>query len=116
MLLSKAFDENLATETIMNLIEGNSVQIPVYDKMSYRTMDESITISRETIPDVIILEGILVFYYPKIREMCNMKLFVDCDADTRLSRRVKRDMEEYKRPLEHILGNPNRFCYLDRLI
>jgi len=49
MLLSKAFDENLATETIMNLIEGNSVQIPVYDKMSYRTMDESITISRSEI-------------------------------------------------------------------
>lgn len=99
-----SFDENLATETIMNLMEGNSVKIPVYDKMSYRTVEESVTITKEAIPDVIILEGILVFYYPKIRELCNMKLFVDCDADTRLSRRVQRDMEDYKRPLEHILN------------
>ncbi len=88
----------------MNINEGKTVQIPIYDKKTYKNTENIITITPETVPDVIIFEGILVFYYPKIRELCNMKLFVDCDADTRLSRRVQRDMEEYKRPLEHILG------------
>lgn len=100
----ESFDEELALKTLMNIIEGRTVQIPIYDKKSYKTTEEIINISHDAVPDVIILEGILVFYYPKIRELCNMKLFVDCDADTRLSRRVLRDMEEYKRPLEHILG------------
>jgi len=93
----------------MNIIEGKTVQIPVYDKKSYKTTEETVSVSPETVPDVIIIEGILVFYYPKIRELCNMKLFVDCDADTRLSRRVRRDMEEYKRPLDHILGYYQKF-------
>ncbi len=105
---TKAFDEELAYQTLMDINEGKTVQIPIYDKKSYRNTDKIITITPETVPDVIIFEGLLVFYYPKIRELCNMKLFVDCDADTRLSRRVQRDMEEYKRPLEHILGS---YCY-----
>lgn len=100
----ESFDEDLATNTLIKIIEGKTVQIPVYDKKSYRNTEEIVTISNESTPDVIILEGILVFYYPKIREMCNMKLFVDCDADTRLSRRVQRDMEVYKRNLDQILS------------
>jgi len=104
-----SFDEDLAYNTFMNIIEGKTVQIPVYDKKSYKTTEETVSVSPETVPDVIIIEGILVFYYPKIRELCNMKLFVDCDADTRLSRRVRRDMEEYKRPLDHILGYYQKF-------
>ena len=99
-----AFDEELAYQTMSSLIQGKAVQIPVYDKKKYKTTGETIKISAETIPDVVIIEGILVFYYPKIRELCQMKLFVDCDADTRLARRVLRDMKEYNRPLEHILN------------
>ena len=99
-----SFDEELAYETLSNLIQGKPVQIPVYDKKSYRTTGESQEVTPDTIPDVLILEGILVFYYPKIRELCQMKLFVDCDADTRLSRRVLRDMKDFNRPLEHILN------------
>lgn len=105
----ESFDENLTFTTLMNIIEGKPAQIPVYDKMSYRTTSDKVSINSDSTPDVIILEGILVFYYPKIRELCNMKLFVDCDADTRLSRRVQRDMEEYKRPLDHILGYYQKF-------
>ncbi len=86
------------------MIEGKTVQIPVYDKKSYKASEDLVKVSPENVPDVLIIEGILVFYYPKIRDLCNMKLFVDCDADTRLSRRVLRDMNEFKRPLDHILG------------
>jgi uridine kinase len=105
----ESFDEELAYRTLMSINEGKTVQIPVYDKKSYRNTDNIITITADTVPEVIIFEGILVFYYPKIRDLCNLKLFVDCDADTRLSRRVQRDMEEYKRPLDHILGVYQKF-------
>merc|ERR1712025_54910 len=53
--------------------------------------------------DVVLVEGILVFYYPKLRQLFDMKLFVDTDADTRLARRVLRDIEERGRELEHVL-------------
>ena len=54
--------------------------------------------------DVVLLEGILVFYHKDVRQMFDMKLFVDTDADTRLSRRVLRDIEERGRDLEHVLS------------
>ena len=53
--------------------------------------------------DVVLLEGILVFYHKEVRDMFDMKLFVDTDADTRLSRRVLRDIEHRGRDLEHVL-------------
>jgi len=53
--------------------------------------------------DVVMVEGILVFYFPRIGELFNLKLFVDTDADTRLARRVLRDIEERGRDLEHVL-------------
>merc|ERR1711881_69379 len=53
--------------------------------------------------DVVLLEGILVFYYKEVRDLFDMKLFVDTDADTRLARRVLRDIEERGRDLEHVL-------------
>jgi len=106
-----SFDEELAYTTLTNLIEGKRevVKIPVYDKKSYQESGEQISVRRDTTPDVIIIEGVLVFYYPKIRNLCQMKLFVDCDADTRLSRRVIRDMTDYKRPLDQILSYYQKF-------
>merc|ERR1719356_2051562 len=53
--------------------------------------------------DVVLLEGILVFYYKEVRDLFDMKLFVDTDADTRLARRVLRDIEERGRDLENVL-------------
>merc|ERR1712061_504587 len=53
--------------------------------------------------DVVLLEGILVFYHKDVMDLFDMKLFVDTDADTRLARRVLRDIEDRGRDLEHIL-------------
>merc|ERR1712073_177500 len=53
--------------------------------------------------DVVLVGGILVFYYPAIRHLFDLKLFVDSDADIRLARRVMRDIEERGRDLEHVL-------------
>ncbi|GBN30355.1 Uridine-cytidine kinase 2, partial [Araneus ventricosus] len=62
--------------------------------------DESITVQPV---DVVLCEGILVFYFPEIRDIFHMKLFVDTDPDTRLSRRVLRDTKERGRDLDQIL-------------
>lgn len=53
--------------------------------------------------DVVLFEGILSFYYPKIRDLFHMKLFVDTDSDTRLARRVPRDINERGRDLDQVL-------------
>jgi len=79
---------------------GKSVTIPSYDavNMIHRTEKQIVQST-----DVIIFEGLLPFYFPAVRNVFNMKLFVDTDADTRLSRRVMRDMKERGRDLELIL-------------
>ena len=67
-------------------MNGKATQIPVYDfKTNSRVPGEFTTIYPS---DVVLVEGILVFYYPKLRNMFNIKLFVDTDADTRLARSV----------------------------
>lgn len=52
---------------------------------------------------LVLFEGILVFYYPEVRDMFHMKLFVDTDPDTRLARRVVRDVQERGRDLDFVL-------------
>lgn len=101
-----SFDDQIAYQTLINMMNGREVKIPLYDNKTYsfKNDDQQITIKPDNVPDVLIIEGILVFYYPRIRDLFNMKLFVDCDADTRLSRRVLRDMREYDRELDHILA------------
>ncbi len=100
-----SFNDELAYQTLTSLIQGKETVINTYDYKAYDfKLNEMITIGKGDTPDVIILQGILVFYFPKIRDLCQMKLFVDCDADTRLSRRVVRDMTDYNRDLEHILN------------
>ena len=52
---------------------------------------------------MVLIEGIMLFHYKQIREFCDMKLLIDCDADTRLARRVKRDTTERGRSIENII-------------
>jgi len=96
-----AFDDQLILSTLNDVLHGKSVSIPVYDfKTNSRSANESITIYPA---DVVLVEGILVFYFPEIRDRFHMKLFVDTDPDTRLARRVLRDIKERERDLEQIL-------------
>lgn len=85
---------------LQDILAGVKTKIPVYDFKSNSRTGEFTTIYPS---DVVLVEGILVFYYPKLRDMFNMKLFVDTDADSRLARRVLRDIEERGRDLEHVL-------------
>ncbi|XP_062088734.1 uridine kinase-like protein 4 [Humulus lupulus] len=59
--------------------------------------------------DVIILEGILIFHDPRVRELMNMKIFVDTDADVRLARRIRRDTVEKNRDIGTVLAQYSKF-------
>ncbi|XP_078074230.1 uridine-cytidine kinase 2-like isoform X2 [Mustelus asterias] len=95
-----AFDNELILNTLRDIIEGKTVEIPVYDFVSHSRKPETVTVYPA---DVVLFEGILAFYVQEIRDMFQMKLFVDTDADTRLSRRVLRDISERQRDLEQVL-------------
>ncbi|XP_029474493.1 uridine-cytidine kinase 2 [Rhinatrema bivittatum] len=96
-----AFDNALILKTLREIKEGRTVQIPVYDFVSHSRKEETVIVYPA---DVVLFEGILAFYTQDIRDMFQMKLFVDTDADTRLSRRVLRDISERGRDLEQVLS------------
>jgi uridine kinase len=106
-----AFDDQLAYQTIVDIVEGKEVNVPLYDCKHYAFKENSsaISLAKAGKPDVIIIRGVLVFYYEKIRDMFDLKLFVDCDADSRLSKRVVHEMAAYDRDLEQILNYYVRF-------
>lgn len=88
--------------TMKDILEGKKVTINSYD---YRTNSVSRNDLITIYPaDVVLFEGILVFYFPAIRELFHMKLFVDTDSDTRLARRVPRDIKERGRDLDQVLN------------
>jgi len=53
--------------------------------------------------DVVVVDGILLFVEPRVRDLCEVKIFVDADADVRLIRRIRRDLTKRGRPLDEIL-------------
>lgn len=102
-----AFNDELIYKTLQDILAGKKVQIPVYDyRTNSRLDDQTITIYPA---DVVLFEGILVFYFPEIRELFHMKLFVDTDSDTRLARRVPRDIKERGRDLDQVLTHYMNF-------
>ena len=105
-----AFDNQLMESVLTDIINGRQTKVPVYDfKTNSRCPGQFTTIYPS---DVILVEGILVFYYPTLRNLFNMKLFVDTDADSRLARRVLRDIEERGRDLEHVLHQVPGFNFV----
>ncbi|XP_042888117.1 uridine-cytidine kinase 2-B-like [Penaeus japonicus] len=96
-----AFDTELVLKTLRQILDGKICKIPNYDYVSNSRLDTTTTIYPA---DVVLFEGILMFYQPEMRELFHMKLFVDSDADTRLARRVMRDTRERGRNLEHVLN------------
>ncbi|OWF36332.1 uridine-cytidine kinase 2-like [Mizuhopecten yessoensis] len=95
-----AFDHEFMLKTIKDILKGKTVQIPNYNYVRNSRDEDCQTIYPA---DVVLFEGILVFYLKEIRDMFHMKLFVDTDPDTRLSRRVLRDTRDRGRDIEQIL-------------
>lgn len=96
-----ALDYDLILETMNTLLLGRVASIPVYDFVTHtRLHKEYINVYPA---DVVLFEGILVFYFPELRNLFKLKLFVDMDADTRLARRVIRDIKERGRELPSVI-------------
>ncbi|KAG4930297.1 hypothetical protein JHK86_047258 [Glycine max] len=97
-----AFDTEQLVETLSKLKSGQSVQVPFYDfKLHQRSSERSRQVNAS---EVIILEGILVFHEQRVRNMMNMKIFVDADPDVRLARRIRRDTVERGRDVHSTRG------------
>ncbi|KVI02367.1 Phosphoribulokinase/uridine kinase [Cynara cardunculus var. scolymus] len=100
-----AFDNEKLLSAMEMLKHGEAVDIPKYNFRSYKN-----NVSRRVNPsDVIILEGILIFHDPRVRDMMNMKIFVDTDADVRLARRIRRDTGEKGRDIGMVLDQYSKF-------
>lgn len=95
-----AFEHNLMFTALNKLCNGKSVYIPKYDYCKNARLNEEVLVEPA---DVIIVEGILIFYDQKLRDLFDMKLFVDADSDDRLARRVQRDIMERGRTLQQVL-------------
>ena len=101
------YDEPAALETDLMarhldaLRRGEAVDCPVYDFTVHNRSDKTIRIHPEK---VIIVEGILIFENKALRDLMDVKIFVDTDADVRLCRRIKRDVRDRGRSLESVLA------------
>ena len=96
----EAFDFLLLEKTIQRLKEMKKVDVPIYNFVTHRR--ESKTVSMYG-ANVIIFEGILAFHEESIRDMLDMKVFVDTDSDVRLARRLKRDITDRGRDIHGVL-------------
>lgn len=95
-----AFDTDLLIQHVGRLLERESIEKPVYDYSLHTRSDETVVIEPQ---DVIILEGILVLEDERLRELMDIKLFVDTDADLRIIRRIMRDINERGRTIESVI-------------
>ncbi|KAK7825111.1 uridine kinase-like protein 1 [Quercus suber] len=102
-----AFDTEQLLDCIQNLKDGQPYQVPIYDFKIHRRCKDSFR--QVNASDVIILEGILVFHDQRVRNLMDMKIFVDTDADVRLARRIRRDTVERGRDINSVLEQYAKF-------
>ena len=95
-----ALDTSLLAYHLDQLRHGKAVECPVYDFTLHNRSNETVRIEPRP---VIIVEGILIFENEPLRELMDIRIFVDTDADIRLCRRVKRDVNKRGRSLESVL-------------
>lgn len=89
----------LLKKHLLDLKSGKSIKRPIYDFTTHSRKEESITLQPSRI---IIVEGILIFAVPEIRELFDVKIFVDTDADEMLLRRIERDINERGRTFDSV--------------
>ncbi len=95
-----AFDMDLLLDNMRELKEGKSCLMSQYDFVHHRRMDEWTTVEPSSI---IIIDGLMVFYDERIREMLDLKLYVDTPSDIRFIRRLQRDVKERGRTVESVI-------------
>ena len=96
-----AFETELMVEHLRLLREGKEVDCPVYDFTVHNRSDQVVRLLPKS---VIMVEGILIFENKALRDLMDIKIFVDTDADVRLCRRIKRDVNKRGRSVESVLA------------
>ena len=95
-----ALETELLVSHLRQLQAGEPVEVPIYDFATYRRGQETRRIEPRR---VILLEGLLIFVDKELREMMDVKLYVDTDADLRFIRRLQRDIQERGRTMESVI-------------
>lgn len=95
-----AFETELMISHLQQLRQGEEIHCPVYDFTVHNRSDEVIQISPRK---VIVVEGILIFADPALRDEMDIRIFVDTDDDVRLCRRIRRDVRKRGRTLESVI-------------
>jgi uridine kinase len=95
-----ALETELLVSHLRQLQAGEPVEVPIYDFATYRRSEETRRVEPRP---VILLEGLLIFVDKELREMMDVKLYVDTDADLRFIRRLERDIQERSRTMESVI-------------
>jgi uridine kinase len=96
----EAFDNELLFEHLSMLKHGEKIEMPQYDFVRHRRKTEKVLVEPKRL---VIFEGIMVFFDPRIRGLLDLKLYVDTPDDIRFIRRMKRDIEERGRTLDSVV-------------
>lgn len=96
-----AFDHELLISQLRDLLAGKSIHQPIYDYTIHSRKAETRHLGEHVI---IVLEGILILHDPRLRELMDIKVYVDTADDVRLIRRIRRDVTERQRSLDSILA------------
>lgn len=96
-----AFDTDLMIEHIQELRQGLAIESPIYDFTVHNRSDETMVIHPTK---VIVVEGILIFQNESLRNLMDIKIFVDTDADVRILRRILRDVKDRGRSLDSVVN------------
>lgn len=96
----RSVEFELLVEHLKQLREGKTIDQPIYSYLTCLRSEETIKVDPK---EVVIVEGILALTQPEIRDLMDIKVFVDCDADDRLNRVIKRDIVERGRSVNKVL-------------
>jgi uridine kinase len=95
-----SLETELLIEHLRTLIAGQSIERPVYDFTTHSRLPQTVTVDPKP---TIVVDGILVFTEKELRELMDLKIYVDTDSDLRVLRRVQRDIEERDRTLQSVI-------------
>jgi uridine kinase len=95
-----AFDRRLLSRHLETILAGGQIDIPVYDMRTHTRLPEAL---RTKARPIVILDGLLILEDPSLRQMMDIKIYVDADPDVRFIRRLKRDLTDRGRTLDSII-------------
>ena len=96
----QSFDTDMLVDHIRALKQNEAIERPVYSFVDHNRTDEKVAVKPSK---VLIVDGILIFEHKELRDLMDIKVFVDTDADIRLARRILRDVRERGRSMESVI-------------